>query len=343
MKALFFKEHGDSSKLQFGDIPYPNIQNNEVIVRVRACALNHLDLWVLGGWPGLKLEMPHVGGADVAGEVVEIGANVKGFSVGDRVAICPGIITRDDEFTARGEESLSPGYRIIGESTKGGFAEYIKVPGRNLIHIPDSFGYSYAAAPLLVGVTAWRMLIHRAGLTARESVLIVGAGGGLNSFTIQLAKILGARVYALTSNDDKEKKALELGADAVINYKKTTDWPKAVLELTHGRGVDVVVDNVGAATINNSIRAAARGGRIVTVGNTSGPELKIDNRFLFTKQISLIGSTMGSLVDFKNAMNLVWNGQIKPVVDCEIPLAKGKDAYDLLKSGSQFGKIVLVP
>ncbi|MBI4525501.1 MAG: zinc-binding dehydrogenase [Deltaproteobacteria bacterium] len=340
LKALYFDEHGGPEVLKYGDLPDPRPGAGEALVRVRAVALNHLDLWVRQGWPGLNLPKPHVGGSDVAGQVAGYGPSANGPAIGTRVVIDPGVVLGEDEWTNRGEESVSPHYHLLGEGLPGGCAEYVVVPARNLMPIPDGVDFPRAAAPILVGLTAWRMLVHRARLKPGESVAIVGAGGGVNSFSIQVAKYLGATVYAITSTTEKMRKAQELGADQVISYHGE-DWSKTIYHLTGKRGVDVIVDNVGRATINASMRALARGGRIVIVGNTSGPKAEIDLRFIFGKQISLIGSTMGSHQDFCEVMSLVWLGKLKPVIDRLLPLSEGRAAHEVLASGQQFGKVVL--
>jgi NADPH:quinone reductase-like Zn-dependent oxidoreductase len=345
MKALCFFEHGGPDVMRYADVPDPTPGPGTVLVQVKACALNHLDIWVRRGWPGLKVVLPHIGGSDVAGVIAETGSGVNGWQVGDRVVVDPGILTGEDAFSRRGEHSLGIGmhYLILGEQIPGGAADYVVVPCGNLLRMPDDWDYPEASAPLLVGVTAWRMMIHRARLRPGETVLIVGAGGGVNSFAVQIAKLAGATVFALTSSEKKMAQAKALGADVVLNYREDPEWHRTLNKMTEGRGVDVVVDNVGQATLNSSLRAVARGGRIVIVGNTSGPKVEIDIRFIFGKQISLIGSTMGSPQDFRDVMELVWAGQLKAPVDRVLPLEAGREGHALLESGEKFGKVVLVP
>lgn len=340
MKALYFDKHGELDVVKYGDVPDPEPGSGEVLIRVRACSLNFLDIWVRRGWPGLKLEMPHWCGADVAGEIAALGENVSGWQVGQRVVVDPGVNLLEDEYTRSGEDSVSPGYHILGEHRRGGAAEYLAIPARNLAAMPDDIDFPEAAAPLLVGLTAWRMLIHQAGLRAGESVLVVGAGGGVNSIAIQIAKLAGATVYVVASNPEKSARAQQLGADVVLD-RSQVDWGKEIFKLTSRRGVDVVVDNVGKATLTKSMQAVARGGRIVIVGNTSGPQAEIDIRFIFGKQISLIGSTMGSHQDFHDLLDLLWSGKIKPVIHRVMPLSEGCDAYKMMEEGQHFGKIVL--
>ena len=342
MKAVFFERHGELDVLRHGEVPDPSATPGRVVVRVKACALNYLDIWVRRGWPGLKLEMPHWCGADVAGEIAAVGDGVSGWAAGQRVVVDPGINRVQDEYTRRGEASVSPGYHILGEHVRGGAAEYVAVPAENLAPMPDGLDFPQAAAPLLAGLTAWRMLIHRAALQAGESVLVVGAGGGVNSLSIQIAKLAGAVVFAVASSEEKSVQARSLGADVVIDRSRV-DWVREVYKLTGKRGVDVVVDNVGRATLAGSMQAVARGGRIVIVGNTSGPMAEIDIRFIFGKQISLIGSTMGNHQDFRVVIELLRQGKLKPVIGRVIPLRDGIEAYRLMEEGRQFGKIVLQP
>ena len=328
--------------MHYDEVPDPRPGTGEVLLQVKACALNHLDIWVRRGWRGLKLAMPHWGGADVSGVIAALGEGVIGWNVGERVVVDPGLTTQEDRFTRRGQDSVSPGYHVLGEHGRGGFAEQLVVPARNLMAMPDEMEFPAAAAPLLVTLTAWRMLIHRAKLRAGESVLVVGAGGGANSMAIQIAKLAGAVVYVVASNSEKAASAHALGANLVID-RSQVDWAREVSRLTEKHGVDVVVDNVGSATLNTSMKVAARGGRIVIIGNTSGPHAEIDLRYIFSKQISLIGSTMGSHQDFREINALLWSGKLKPVIGRVMPLSEGSEAMAMMERGDHFGKIVLVP
>jgi NADPH:quinone reductase-like Zn-dependent oxidoreductase len=345
MKALFFKEHGDISRLQYGDLPEPPAVQGTVLVRVKACALNHLDLWVLRGWPGLKLGLPHIGGADIVGEIVEVGTGVSGWKKGQRVALIPGFVPQGarDEYIDSGCDSLSPQFQIYGENCRGGFAELVQAPAQTLLALPPEIDFPPAAAPLLVATTAWRMLKQRAALHAGETVLIVGAGGGLNSFCIWLAKDLGARVIALSSSAEKLERAQDFGADDGVNYREHPEWSKQVRQLTGKRGVDVVIDNVGGSSFQQSLLSLCRGGRLVTVGNTAGTQLTFDNRLVFGKQLSILGSTMGSMQDAREAIAYAWTKPLHRLLHGIFSLEDGPAAYNLLQTGKQFGKIVLLP
>lgn len=342
MKALCFYEHGGPEVIRYADVPAPEPAPGQVIIEVRACALNHLDIWVRRGWPGLDLKMPFWGGSDVSGVIAELGKGINDWKTGQRVVADPGVNTIEDEFTRRGQHSMSPGYHILGENRPGGLAQYVAVPAGNLLTVPDHVDFPEAAAPLLVTLTAWRMLMHRGGLRAGESVLVVGAGGGVNTMVAQIAKLAGAEVYVVASDAKKSEKAKKLGADVVIN-RSEKDWGREIHRLTDKRGVDLVVDNVGAATINTSMKAVARGGRIVVIGNTSGPHAEIDIRYIFSKQISLIGSTMGTHQDFRDVTALLWQNKLMPVIDRVMPLSEGAEAFSIMENSDQFGKIVLVP
>ncbi|MBP9838747.1 MAG: zinc-binding dehydrogenase [Proteobacteria bacterium] len=346
MKALFFRQHGSIGNLEYGDFKEPKLAENSAIIKVKAAALNRLDLWVLQGWPGLKLTLPHIGGADISGEIVEVDKNQSIFKPGERVAVAPGFIpaNHQDQYTTASEDSVSPEYKIFGEAIDGGFCEYISVPLHTLIKIPEKISHSLSAAVLLVGTTCWRMLVNKAKVKKDESVLIVGAGGGVNSFSVILAKHLGAKVFVLGSSDEKCERSIKLGADVAINFNTNLSWHKEIKRLTAGEGVDVVIDNVGAKTFSHSLATLKRGGRLVTVGNTSGYNVSFDNRLVFAKQLSILGSTMGSFKDTVAACNFSWTHPlINQLVDKEMPLSDGKRAYEILETGSHFGKVLLIP
>lgn len=340
MKAIFFEKHGEIEVLKYADIPDPKASFGEAIIKVHAVALNHLDIWVRRGWKGLSLDMPHVTGSDISGEIVSISGN-SDYRTGAKVIVNPGVITVDDEWVRRGEDSVSPGYRLLGEHLNGGLAEYIKVPVQNLFGMPTGLSYEEAAAPILVGTTVWRMFFKRGNLQPGESVLVVGAGGGVNALAILIAKKIGCTVYVLAGGAKKVNQANNLGADHVIDYKSSKNWPIEILKLTKGRGVDLVVDNVGAMTFAKSLQSVRRGGRIISVGNTSGYEVSFDNRLLFAKQVSLIGSTMGSRQDFMSAMAFIHTHNIKIPIDRIEPLNKGIEMIKYLEEGNHFGKILL--
>lgn len=340
MKAIGFYEHGDIDQLKIIELPQPEPGPAEVLINVKAVALNHLDLWVLGGLPGLDLEMPHVGGSDIAGLIAGLGEGVAGFQVGQRVVVNPTLSCGDCEWCRQGEDSLCDQFGVIGEHSRGGMAEYVVVPARNVMLMPDEFPFAEAAAAPLVFLTAWRALITRGQLRPGEDVLILGASGGVASAAIQIARLAGARVYAVTSSSEKAEKARALGADWIVD-RTQENWSKAVFEATNRRGVDLVLENVGAATWFDSLRSARKGGRIVTYGATSGPRPQTDIRYIFWKQLSILGSTMSTRSEFYDVMNLVWQGRLKPVVDTVFPMEEARAAYRRLQAGEQFGKVVI--
>lgn len=341
MKAVVFYEHGSLKNVQFTDVPEPEIGPDDVLLAVKAAALNRLDLWVLAGWPGLNLKLPHIMGSDGAGVVAQVGSRVTDFTAGDRVAVNPTRGSDTDTFGRRGQDNMSDNFAILGEHVDGFFAEYAAVPARNLLKMPDDANFEDAAAASLVYVTAWHSLITRGGLKPGETVLIVGAGGGVNTAAIQIAQLAGAgRIYVVGSSADKLAKAEALGADVLIN-RNEEDWGKAIFKATNRRGVDIVVDNVGAATFATSLRALKRGGRLLTVGNTSGPKFEIDNRLIFGKHLSIIGSTMGTSADYETVMGLIFNGRLRPVIDSIYPLSEGVAALRRLEEGDVVGKLVL--
>ncbi|MDD5468335.1 MAG: zinc-binding dehydrogenase [Anaerolineales bacterium] len=340
MKAVYFHAHGDVEVLEYGELPTPEPGEGQVLVRLRAAALNRMDLWTRQGWPGLKLELPHVPGADGAGEVAALGPGVHGWQGGERVVINSSLSCGRCEACVSGQDNLCREWRLLGETVRGTYAKYVAVPATHLLRLPEGFEAGVAAAASLVFHTAWHALIVRGELRAGETVLVVGASGGVNTACIQIAKLAGAVVYVVGSNAEKLALAESLGADYLIDRSKEEAWSKAVFQLTQRRGVDVVVDNVGT-TFPQSFRAARKGGRILTVGNTGGPTFEIDNRYIFGKHLSILGSSMGTRADFAAVMGLVFAGELKPVIDRTFPLSQARAAQERLASGEQRGKIVL--
>ena len=340
MKAIVYSEHGGPEVLKFSDVPKPTIGAGEVLVRVRACALNHLDLWLRKGIPSLKIPLPHIPGSDVAGEVAETGADVTNVKAGDRVLLQPGVSCGQCEKCIAGEDNLCRSYAILGEMLDGGCAEFIKVPAVNCVRIPEGISFESAAAFPLVSLTAWHMLITRAHLKPGETVLVLAAGSGVGSVAIQIAKACRARVIATAGSDAKLAKAKELGADDVINHS-AQKIATEVKRITGRRGVDIVFEHVGEATWNESIRSLVPGGRLVTCGATTGYNGAIDIRYLFTRQISLLGSFMGQKSDLLAALDFLRRGLLVPVIDIVMPLQKCADAHRRLQDREQFGKIVL--
>jgi NADPH:quinone reductase-like Zn-dependent oxidoreductase len=341
MKAVFFTAHGDNDVLTFGEQPDPVPGAGEVLVRIEAAALNRLDLFVRDGIPGVPVAFPHVPGADGTGVVEALGTGVKGPAPGSRVVLQPGLSCGTCEFCLAGERSLCVSFRILGEHVPGTFAEKIAVPRANVYPAPRRLSPEKAAAFPLVGLTAWRMLVTRAALRPGETVLVHGVGSGVSTFAVQIAKLCGAsRVFVTSSSKEKLARARALGADEAIDYTKA-DVGKAIRELTGKRGVDVVVDSVGAATWRHSLTAAAKKGRIVTCGATSGPNPEEEMRIVFWKQLTILGSTMGTDSEFAAMLAAVDAGRLEPVVDTVFPLADARNAYERMASGAGFGKIVL--
>jgi NADPH:quinone reductase-like Zn-dependent oxidoreductase len=341
LKAILFDQHGDPEVLRYDEFPAPEPDAGEVQVQLQAAALNRLDLWVREGWSGLKLEYPHISGADGAGKVSSLGEGVKGLEVGDRVVINANLGCGKCDFCLAGKDNMCRKWHLLGETVRGTLAQYVVVPAKNLLPLPDEIECAAAAAAGLVFHTAWHSLISRGGLKAGESVLVIGASGGVNSASIQIAKLAGAKVFVVGSNADKLRLAESLGADVLIDRSKEGNWSKAVFQASGREGVDVVVDNVGAGTMPLSLRAAKKGGRILTVGNTGGPKFEIDNRFVFAKHLSIIGSTMGTHEDFQTVMHLIFQGLLMPVIDSHFPLKETPEAQKRLETGEQFGKIIL--
>ena len=338
MKAVRFHAHGGPEVLRFEDAPDPVAGPGEAVIRVRACAMNHLDLWQRRGMERVRIPFPHISGAEVAGEVI---TSPNGeFAPGRRVMLQPGLSCGRCAACLDGRDNECAQYDVLGYRSAGGYAELVKVPVQNLIAIPDSIGFVEAAAFPLTFLTAWHMLVTRAGLQAGEDVLVLGAGSGVGQSAIQIARLHGARVVATAGTDAKLVKARRLGAHEVINHT-TQDVPAMVRELTAGRGADVVVEHVGTATWEGSIKSLARGGRLVTCGATTGHDAGIDLRVLFVRQISLLGSYMGRKAELLRAADFFFAGQLRPVVDRTYPLAEAAEAHRLLEARGQFGKLVL--
>jgi NADPH:quinone reductase-like Zn-dependent oxidoreductase len=341
MKAVIFDHHGGPDVLTLADVADPKIKSDEILVEVHACALNHLDVWVRNGLPGIKIPLPHILGNDIAGVVREAGELVTGVKAGDEVMLQPGVACGHCAECLAGEDSMCDEYDIIGYRRDGGYAELVAAPGVNAIPKPKNLNWPEAAALPLVTLTAWHMLVARAQIQPGEDVLIHAAGSGVGSIAIQIAKLHGARVITTASSAEKLAKARELGADETINYTHD-DWPKKVKGLTKGRGVDTVFEHTGAATWQGSILSLKKGGRLVTCGATSGFDARTDLRHVFYRHLTILGSMMGSKADLLAAMKFVESGQIRAVIDRTLPLSEAREAHELMEDRAQFGKLVLV-
>jgi NADPH:quinone reductase-like Zn-dependent oxidoreductase len=339
MKAVRFHTHGDPTVLRLEDAPDPPRRPGWVVVRVQACALNHLDLWQRRGLDRVKIPLPHISGADVAGEIADAGDS--GLATGLRVMLQPGLSCGRCPRCLSGEDNFCPRYDVLGYQSDGGYAEYVAVPAANVIPLPDRIPPVEAAAFPLSFLTAWQMLFTRARLAPSDTVLVLAAGSGVGQAAIQLARAAHARVIATAGTEAKLARARELGADDVVNHHRE-DLVSRVRSLTANRGVDIVVEHVGMATWERSVRCLARGGRVVTCGATTGFEASLDLRHLFARQLSLLGSYMGGKAELLQAAGLFFKGAVKPVVDRTFPLAEAAEAQRRLESSEAFGKIVLV-
>jgi NADPH:quinone reductase-like Zn-dependent oxidoreductase len=342
MKAVIFRQHGGPEVLEYTDVPEPQIRANEVLVQVKACALNHLDIWVRRGLPGIEIPLAHILGDDVAGVVKEVGELVTWVKVGDEVMVQPGVSCGHCEACLSGNDNFCREYDMIGYRRDGGYAELIAVPGVNIFPKPSQLSWEEAAALPLVTVTAWHMLVTRAKVQTGETVLVHAAGSGVGSIAIQVAKLHGARVLTTASSDEKLAHAREFGADETINYTNS-DWPKEVRRLTDRKGVDVVVEHTGAATWPGSIASLKPNGRLVTCGATSGYDAQTDLRQVFYRHLNILGSFMGSKAELLEAMKFVEQRKIRGVVDRVLPLSEARQAHELIENRAQFGKVVLVP
>ena len=345
MKAVLFRNHGGPEVLQFTDFPTPEPKPGEALIRLQAAALNRMDVLVRNGWPGLKLEFPHINGADGAGEVIAIDSPLPEgdraeVRVGDHVVINANIGCGHCKFCLEGKDNLCANWHLLGETVRGTYAEYVAVPIKQLYKLPKDFDYHQAAAAALVYQTAWHSLVSRGKLQKGETILVVGAGGGVNTASVQIAKYIGAQVIVVGSEAKKLELAKSIGADILIDRSRETDWSKSAFLATNKRGVDVVVDNVGA-TFMQSLRTLRKGGRLLTVGNSAGPKFEIDNRYIFAKHLSILGSTMSTLQEFKEVMDLVVTGKLQPIMDKTFPLQKAAVAQERLWKHENFGKITL--
>jgi|SRR5579875_232424 len=341
MKAVIFEHHGGPEVLKYSDTPEPKPRADEAMVRVRACALNHLDLWIRKGIPGIQIPMPHINGSDIAGEIAATGELVKHLRVGDKVVLAPGVSCGHCAACLAGKDNLCREYTLLGYLRDGGYAEYVCAPAENAFPMPADLSFEEAAAIPLVFLTAWHMLVSRARLQPAEEVLILGGGSGVGSAAIQVAKVFSARVIATVGSEEKVAKAKALGADHVTLHTKA-NWQAEVKNLTYRRrGVDVVFEHVGTATWEQSVACLAPNGRLVTCGATTGHDARIDLRFLFSRHLSLLGSYMGGKAELFPILNLVSQKLLRPVIDKVFPLAEVRTAHERLENRQQFGKIVL--
>lgn len=342
MKAVLFRRHGGPEVLEYTNFPTPEPKPGEALIRLHAAALNRMDVMVRNGWPGIKLQLPHINGADGAGEIVAFGSATETgeLETGDHVVIDANLGCGSCEFCLAGKDNMCRDWHLLGETVRGTYAEYVSLPVKQLYRLPKDFDFHQAAAAALVYQTAWHSLVRRGELQKGETVLIVGAGGGVNTASLQIAKYIGAQVVVIGSDSNKLEMADSLGADILIDRSREEDWSKAVFLATNKRGVDVVVDNVGT-TFMLSLRALRKGGRLLTVGNSGAPKFEIDNRYLFAKHLSILGSTMSPLNEFREVMDLVVAGALKPVIDRTYALEDAARAQERLWRNENFGKITL--
>ena len=342
MKAVQFADHGDRDVIEYGEFPEPDPDRGEVLVDVKAGALNHLDVWTRRGMPGIDVEMPHIPGSDAAGVVEAVGEGVTRFEPGDHVAVSAGVSCGNCEFCRNGEESLCVSFHIIGEHVRGVHAEKASVPAENLVPVPDGVDWEVAGSASLVFQTAWRMLQTRADIEAGEKVLVLGASGGVGHAAVQIADHAGCEVFATASTEEKLAHAEDCGADHVIDYE-ANDFADEIAALTGKRGVDVVVDHVGEATYPNSLKSMAKGGRLVTCGATTGPNPGAGLNRIFWNQLSVIGSTMATPGEVDDVLDLVWDGTFEPRVRETLPMSEAARAHEMIENREGFGKVVVKP
>lgn len=342
MRAVRIHQHGGPEVLVLEEAPEPVVGPTDVLVAVKAVALNHIDLWVRGGLPRLRLQFPHILGADIAGVVAAVGDRATGTHVGDEVVLSPGVSCGQCEACVTGTDTLCPSYSILGEHIPGGYAERISVPRVNVLPKPAGLTFEEAASIPLVFLTAWNMLVTHGRIRTGETVLIWGAGSGVGSAGVQIARAFGARVIATAGAAWKLERARTLGAGDVINHAEQ-NVPEEVRRLTDRRGVDVVFDHVGTATWETSLKSLARGGRLVTCGATTGAEAATDIRYIYGRQLSIHGSWLGAKRELYEVLRLVEDGRLRPVVHTVLPLARAAEAHGIMERREHFGKIVLVP
>jgi NADPH:quinone reductase-like Zn-dependent oxidoreductase len=342
MKAAYFRRHGGPEVMEVGEAPEPVVASGSVIVRVHAVSLNHLDLWVRRGIPGLDLELPHIGGSDAAGTVETVGSGVTSWSPGDRVVINAALSCGDCRFCHRDEEALCLSLKVLGEHVNGAAAELVRVPAENLFRIPDSLTFESAAASSLVFQTAWRALTNRGRLQAGELLLVTGASGGVASAGVQIGHHLGARVIAVTSGASNVSFVRSLGADVVID-RLSEDVDARIREESDGLGVDVILDSVGQQMWKTVMRAAGIDARVVVYGATTGPDARLHLAHTFWKQFTVTGSTLSSRTEFNEVMTLISEGALQPMIDEVLPLEQIRLAHERLEAAEVRGKLVLTP
>jgi NADPH:quinone reductase-like Zn-dependent oxidoreductase len=342
VRAVYLERFGAPDVLTFGDRPAPSPKAGEVLVRVRACGINHLDLWVRAGLRGLELEMPHILGNDVVGEIAELGAGVTHLTAGEKTLVNPTLSCGHCPACATGDDNLCREYDVLGRKRNGGYAEYVTVPAVNCLPYPGNLSWEQAAAVPLVFLTAWHMLVTRARIRAGEDVLVIGAGSGVGSAAVQIARLHGARVIATAGSPAKLERARALGAHETIDHA-TEDVAARARELTGKKGVDVVFEHVGGRVFEAAVSALARDGRLVTCGATTGGKVTLDVNLLFGRHLTLLGSWMGRRSDLNEVLKHVASGALQPVVDSVLPLAEARRAHERLEARDTFGKLVLVP
>ncbi len=342
MKAVVFHKPGGPEQLKTAEFPVPQPGPGEITVRVRACALNHLDLWVLSGLPAYKINLPHALGCDIAGEVDELGEGVTGLKKGDRVVLYPVEACGKCEWCKAGQENRCAERTVIGAGPRwGGYSGVVRVPAGNAVAIPAALSFEDAASIPVSSLTAWHMLVTLAGLREGQTVMVMGVGGGVGAAALAIARAMKARVFATASRGDKREKAKTLGADAVLDHSEP-HLAKRVRDLTGGRGVDVVVENIGPAVFQETIRSLAAGGTLVTCGATSGPEAPLELRYLFSRELTIRGAYIGPFSEFQQVVGAYGTGMLKPVIDSKFPAGDAAKALGRMLSRESFGKILLV-